>query len=195
MVDNGAIIAEGGTLRLAGNVLGTGTATIDTGATLAANGGLSVASVAFADGSETLALADPAAVTSVLSGFGAGDVIDLQHIAATSLQFLGGVLTIKDGTATVADLTFRGAYTTADFALKADGSGGTDIIFAAGASAATWALDWTPQDLAPNAFGTGTEMPGAPGDSATAGAYHFTTYGADGFSAGLHWQMMPHPSA
>ena len=190
VADNGAIVAEGGMLTLAGGTSGAGTATIESGATLSANGSLSVASVAFASGSETLALTSPAAVTSVLSGFGAGDVIDLRHITATSLQFLGGVLTIKNGTATVGELTFRGAYTTADFALKTDGNGGTDIVVDRASAllaltpAGSGSQELTPQDLSPNTFANSTGLPADFKDMAATAAYHFTTYDSESFSDG-----------
>jgi hypothetical protein len=128
--DVGVIVAEGGTLALAGRAAGPGSITIDSGATLSAASALSVATVAFAAGSETLALGAPSSVTSTLTGFGGLDVIDLLKTKATSLAFLGDKLSISNGATLVATLTFEGSYSTADFTLTSDGKGGTDIGFA-----------------------------------------------------------------
>jgi hypothetical protein len=147
IADSGTIVAQGATLTLATAASGAGTITIDSGATLVAASGLSVASVAFAAGSEALALATPSAVTSTLSGFGAGDLIDLLHITATSLKFLGDTLTIKDGKTVIGALTLQGSYTTADFALMSDNNGGTEIAFA---GAASMPPDMSPPPLVPN---------------------------------------------
>lgn len=59
------------------------------------------------------ALADGATIT----GFGAGDTIDLYLINATGLSFANGVLTVMNGSTTVESLPMAGNYTTGNFQL------------------------------------------------------------------------------
>ncbi len=134
VIDDGTIIARAGTLTIGVPVSGTGALHIANAATLQTGGAVSVASVVFNAGTnETLYLAKPAAMTGTISGFGAGDTIDLKGIAATTLTFLAGTLTLYDGTMAVDALTFAGDYVAADFTLKPDGAGGTDILYSGAA--------------------------------------------------------------
>jgi hypothetical protein len=134
LVDDGTVEAKGGTLTLASAVSGTGTLLIDSGATVSAGNSLSVATVTFgAGGSETLSLGNPKHVTARLNGFGAGDVIDLRNLTATSLKFQDGTLSLERNNAVVDTLLFAGTYTAANFSLVSDGNGGTYIDFTAAA--------------------------------------------------------------
>ncbi len=142
--DNGNIIAQAGTLDLAGSVSGSGTIDIDQGATVSAAGALTGVKIMFATGGDGLGIADPADVTGQLRNFGSGDTIDLVNLTATSLSFLGNKLTIKNGKVVIGSLTFQGSYKTADFSLQSDGHGGTEVISAA---AARDRLDWVRSDL------------------------------------------------
>ncbi len=128
IVDNGKITASGGVLTLADATSGTGTITIDLGAKLLAKAGLSVAKVAFelGTGSENLTLDNPAATSSLFSGFHAGDVIDLAGLTVTTMTYAAGVLTLLDGAATVDTLKFSGTYTISNFTHTAY-AGGTAI--------------------------------------------------------------------
>jgi len=130
LVDNGAIIAQGGTLKLTQAVSGSGALTIDTGGSVAAHASLAVASVVFASGDDETLQGGPSEITGVISGFGSGDVIDIRPVTATTLSFLSGTLTLLDGNTVVDELFLAGSYDTADFALSPDGHGGTDIEFA-----------------------------------------------------------------
>jgi len=67
-----------------------------------------------------------------LSGFGSGDVIDVQKIVATTLSFLSGTLTLENGGSAVDTLFFSGNLTQSDFSLSSDGQGGTDVLFSGG---------------------------------------------------------------
>ena len=134
VTDNGAITATAGTLALTGSVSGGGTVLLQSGATLSAQGALGGVAVVF-DGNATLALGAPTSVTSTLSGFGSGDVVDLEHLKADSLSYGGGILTLMEGTAVVDRISLAGHYNTANFALSADGHGGTDINFVASEAA------------------------------------------------------------
>jgi hypothetical protein len=129
----GSISAEGGTLDVHGDISGFGTLTIDPGATLMAYGAVSVLRVSFGSfigsSGDTLALAKPTEATSILSGFGAGDVVDLQKLIATTLTYSGGTLTLLDGTHVEDTLSLAGRYTAANFQLQSDGNNGTDVVY------------------------------------------------------------------
>ena len=132
IVDNGTILAQDGQLTLRASVSGSGTVMIGNGATLAAAGALSVATINF--GNDALLIAREA-VTGTLSGFAAGDVIELRTIQANALNFANGTLTLSNHGVVVDSLAFAGSYTSGSFTLSADGHGGTDISFVDGASA------------------------------------------------------------
>jgi hypothetical protein len=129
----GTTLNVGGALTFAGNASGAGAAVIESGGTLTADGSLGLASVAFAaGGSAMLALGEPASVGSTLSGFGAGDTIDLVKMQANGLELIGNnTLLVVDGANVVATLTFAGDYTSSNFTLASDGNGGTNILFVA----------------------------------------------------------------
>jgi len=107
--------------------------TIDPGATLMAYGSLSVLRVNFYSFlnsyGDTLALAKPTEATSILSGFGAGDIVDLQKLIATTLTYSGGTLTLLNGTHVEDTLSLAGRYTAANFQLQSDGNNGTDVLY------------------------------------------------------------------
>jgi hypothetical protein len=116
---------------LSGSISGTGTLDIGAGAKLTLDGAVSIASIAFAaGGNATLTLDASGAVTSKISGFGAGDVIDLPAIQATSLTFRQDTLTLFNASHQVVDtLLFTKGLSKEDFGLVAAGSG-TEIIYA-----------------------------------------------------------------
>ena len=144
--DSGSVVAQGGTLDLQTGILGTGSILIDAGATLEASSRLYIPSITFASSNGgTLLLGAPTEVMGTLSGFAARDVIDLKNLVATSLTFMGGTLTLEHGTTVVDSLVFAGSYTSANFTLKSDHNGGTDIGFSTGAAIAQ---DYAPADLA-----------------------------------------------
>ena len=101
------------------------------------DGAVSIAKIAFG-GSGNLTLVDPTMVGSSLAGFGQGDAIDLQGIAAKSLGYSGGTLTLYGATGQVLDtLSFAGRYTIANFTLHGDGQGGVRVAYAATPAAGT----------------------------------------------------------
>ncbi len=71
----------------------------------------------FAAGAASLYLSAPLDFLGTVSGFGAGDLIDLQNAHETGFAFSGGVLTIMDDSAIVASLDFNGAYTASSFSV------------------------------------------------------------------------------
>ena len=64
---------------------------------------------------------------ATIEGFVNGDRIDLLKTPATGESFRSGVLTVQNGSATVAELHFTGSYTTDSFHLVSDSHGGTLI--------------------------------------------------------------------
>jgi hypothetical protein len=130
----GALTADGGTLTVHADVTGAGNATINAGATLDVFGTLAVAGVDFAGAGATLALDKPTDATSTLSGFGAGDTIDLVRLLANQESYSNGTLSLLEGSSVVATLAFAGNYNSNDFTLTSDGNGGTTIGFTSGAA-------------------------------------------------------------
>jgi hypothetical protein len=109
--------------------LGSGVLAIDAGGAVSAHAELGVASVVFLSGGNETLQGKPSEIGGIISGFGAGDVIDIRPVIATTLSFLAGTLTLLDGNDVVDQLYLAGNYDVADFALSADGHGGTDIKF------------------------------------------------------------------
>jgi hypothetical protein len=125
-------VDAGATWTLGGTIAGAGTISVGGNATVSLTGTVSVATLAFAAaGNGLVSIAAPSAFTSAISGFGTGDVIDLAHLKAASLTYANGTLTLYDAHGGAIDtLSFAGAYGQSDFALMADGHGGTEILYA-----------------------------------------------------------------
>ncbi len=137
VANNGTISAQGGTLAV-GTLSGSGSLVIGTGATLALDGACGAGqSVSFAGANATLALqAEFDAPAGVLSGFAAGDALDVQDslISGSSFQAAGaqgGTLTLFYGTQVAATLLLSGNYANDVFLTAGDGAGGTLITVAA----------------------------------------------------------------
>jgi plastocyanin len=62
-----------------------------------------------------------------ISGFAAGDTIDLTGFIAVNKTFAGNLLTVGDGVGDFETLAIQGTFSTSNFVLASDGSGGTDI--------------------------------------------------------------------
>jgi hypothetical protein len=131
--NNGTIEAASGIVASMYGVDGTGTLEIGATGTLSLmNGALAGQVVDFLAGTGALDLNHPLSFFGQIAGFGAGDIIDLTKpsgLSETGYNYADGVLTVMDGSATVASLNFVGNYNTTDFALNADGHGGTVITF------------------------------------------------------------------
>lgn len=130
IANTGTVTATGAQITVAGAVTGTGR--LDIGA----NGSLSLLSsvaatqsVDFLSATGLLQLAKTALFSGKITGFGAGDQIDLQNVSANGDTFSGGALHLTQGKAAVATLAFTGSYSAANFTLGSDGHGGTLISF------------------------------------------------------------------
>jgi hypothetical protein len=130
IVNNGSIVAQGGTLTLATALTGaaSGAVIINSGAVLVAEASVSGNQITFG-GPAKLILAQPTQFSSTIGSFGSGDVIDAKNIDANGLAFSGGTLSLELNGTVLDMLSFSGNYTAADFGLTSDGNGGTDISF------------------------------------------------------------------
>ncbi|WP_338120474.1 type I secretion C-terminal target domain-containing protein [Aeromonas rivipollensis] len=142
--NSGHLWANGGDLRLLGDVTGGGSATIDGDATLAFGGAARLGSVAFhGDGAGTLAVeADDAMSLGTILGLEQEDGLllsDLIFGADTRLSYsasadgTGGLLTVSDGTQSAA-LRLLGHYSEGDFQLAGEADGSVKVGYGGAAS-------------------------------------------------------------
>lgn len=82
---------------------------------------------AFTSDSGTVRLDHPLNFNGAITGFRAGDAIDLVNQTADAVNFTDHRLSVTDNGGAVADLRLFGTFTSADFALSPDGHGGTEI--------------------------------------------------------------------
>jgi hypothetical protein len=133
-LDSGAGLRDLGALTVSGTLTG-GAVLIGAAGTLAVTGSLDAATVHFAPGGDAvLDVGADGSVASTLTGFSGGDVIDVAR-AATTLSYLGGTLTLLDGSTAVAAFAVAGHYTTASFHLDSEaGDSRITTVPAGGAS-------------------------------------------------------------
>ena len=134
ITDNGTITASGGLLTLSGTVGGTGPLQIDVGATLDVNSTSAGETISFLDGTGTLIDHQIGTIGAAISGFVAGDTIDLSSLTfapGAAATIAGGVLTVTSG-ATSETLNLIGISNATIFSVAADASSiGTDIAIGA----------------------------------------------------------------
>jgi hypothetical protein len=135
--NNGLVDAAGGALTITGAVTGSGRLQIENGASLSLSGNApeTIDFVTATTVKEKLTLLTPGGSFGTINGFAIGDTIDLRGAAATTDNFANGILTVMNGTATVATLTVAGSFSGEHFGLSTDGKGGTDITLRIGAAA------------------------------------------------------------
>jgi hypothetical protein len=135
LANTGNLWANGGNIILHGDVTGAGNATIG-GAASIEFGAASDQNVAFADGAAGMLKLDVSAgFTGSVSGFVAGDSLDLGDVVYGSVALIsyaandagtGGALIVSDGTH-AAQITLLGQYAAAG--AQADGQGGTLLAY------------------------------------------------------------------
>jgi hypothetical protein len=101
----------------------------------------------------------PAAFSTTISGFASGDTIDLVDTPVTSLSFAKGVLTLSSNGKEVAALSFKGHYTTSEFAFSSDHSAGTLITIGKPAAVAAIFVHAEPRSGGGAPVGTGAFTP------------------------------------
>jgi hypothetical protein len=129
VANTGTMTATGSVLELTHAVSGAGALDIGTGGTMDIIRGKDAGQTVDYLGTGKLALHTPGMFTGHISDFKGSDLIDLVSTDATSESFSGGVLTVLDGSTTVANLRFNGSYSTSSFSLASDSHGGTLIKF------------------------------------------------------------------
>ena len=178
----GLIVARPGLLRITGAVTGGGAADIDRDSTLEFDDSVGSGQTLYFFQNATLALAAPSSFDAVISGFAAGDEIDLLGTTATSVSYQSNILTVLNGTTTVASLNLSGSYSdSTDFELCPDGNGGSAITIAS-VWTATGGGDWGTAANWDQLF-----VPGGKTQSATislAGAYTATIAENESFTIG-----------
>jgi hypothetical protein len=134
ITDNGTIMASGGLLTLSGAVGGTGLLQIDVGATLDVKSASAGETISFLGSTGTLVDHQGGTIGAAISGFVAGDTIDLSSLTfaqGAAATIAGGALTVTSG-ATSETLHLTGISNATTFSVTADASGiGTDITIGA----------------------------------------------------------------
>ena len=138
IMNDGSILASGGTLDLLGTVTQTGTLAIASGAELLVQDPVAnTQTVIFESGSdETLTMADPAMMQASIMGFAAGDTIELLGVAVDTLQFINGTLAAigsggPDNTLrAVGSFLFGNSYNLDEFSVSTSAQGNSYITFA-----------------------------------------------------------------
>ncbi len=149
--NNGTVaVTNGDTLKLNINTPadvtdGRGVISLATGANVEIGGSVAATqTLAFKDGAaDVLKLDTPTTVAAAITGFAAGDTIDLVGVTATSAAWSNNALTVTESNGSSFVLDVMGSYASNNyFALSADGAGGTNITLAtaAGALAGGFAL-------------------------------------------------------
>jgi hypothetical protein len=128
-INTGTITAAGGAATFSNFVYGTGALDVSGGGTLSLEGGsVATQTVGFLDATGVVELTMPSNFLGTISGFAAGDQIVLENTQETGFGFSGGVLTVTDGTSTVASLHFNGAYSNSSFSVQDNFQAGTVTI-------------------------------------------------------------------
>jgi autotransporter passenger strand-loop-strand repeat protein len=123
-------VQSGGVFRVASGGFVSGGLTIS-GGTAAISGAVASGQEVLFAGQGDLAFYDLAAFDATIGGYSTGDEFDLGGFkfgAGETRSYANGTLTVVDGAKT-ATLSLLGSYVTSDFALSADGQGGTFVKF------------------------------------------------------------------
>ncbi len=187
--NNGLVrVAKSDHLSIGNAITGSGSITLATAGTAEITGSVAAGQhLAFLDASSSVLKLDaPSSVHGTVTGFAAGNTIDLAGLTATSAAWNAGTLTLGLSGGTSLALPVAGAYTSSQFHLAADGAGGTNVTLTpalppgggTGVSVRSVSTDglgpfgaWTP----PN-FNANTATAGIPG-TATASSASSASYG------------------
>ncbi len=130
-IDQGSAVVASGKLGVMGGISGAGSLVVDGGGTLVLTGpGAVTAGLSFLAGGGMVETGAPAKLASLITGWSAGDVIDLTQVSVSRESYSGGTLSLFGASGhALSSLHFAGALTGANFTLSADGHGGTLIGF------------------------------------------------------------------
>ena len=146
---------------------GAGANTIEFGAGTGTLGGLgstvtNFGSIVFDAGAAWTIIGSTAGLTGVISGFAAGDVIDLAGLNETGSLYSNGTLTLTGDQAV--SLQLPGGFSTASFSLAADGAGGTNITVNAACFAQGTKILTTAGEIAVEQLPSGARIPTVAGN-------------------------------
>jgi hypothetical protein len=127
-VTNSALIS--GLVGAAVSGLDTGKSTIVNDGTITGANGVAVS---FGGGADTLVIEPKSVLNGTVANFAPGDTIDFAHESGSSTTFSNGVLSLVSGGAAIATVDLSGAFGAADFSVKSDSAGGTDVTVSAAA--------------------------------------------------------------
>jgi hypothetical protein len=134
------VVDPGASWTISGTAVASGTIDLGAGATLTFTASAAAGEHIDFGGGGSLLLDDPSHFAVRISGFAAGDTIDLVATAADAFTYKHRELTLTEDGHKVAELHFLGRYRPKDFQLSSDGNGGTTITFASSADQAPF---WT----------------------------------------------------
>ncbi len=129
--DAGLLLVQGGLLRLDAPATGAGAVQIGGGGTLAVFGTLALP-VTFAAAATLQLIGSASLVTGPLSGFVAGDALDIADMAIGSAAWSGGTLSLSAGGTVVETLALAGTYGGKTWQTASDGAGGTLVSLGTG---------------------------------------------------------------
>jgi hypothetical protein len=123
----GSIEASNGNLLLSGSLTGTGALQIDAGSLLELGAGASATeTIKFNGTGATLRIDNPNKFTSLLAGYGAGDVVDLAATTLTAVSTSGTLLYAASAAGTTT-LTLAAPLANTHLIFGTDGAGGSQI--------------------------------------------------------------------
>jgi hypothetical protein len=132
IVNDGRLIASGGNLLIYGSIVGGakhGTLAIDPGASLTLQSAVDDSQTLEFGADARAVLNDPYSFYGTITGFDAGNVLDLAGVQATGASWANDVLTI-DVAGGHLPLTVVGPYASSSFVVQSDGRGGSEITLA-----------------------------------------------------------------
>ncbi len=135
LINNSAINVNNGALQITPTVTGSGSFTMTGNATLGFGGGDAQA-ITISGVGNAIDIAQVLSFTATVSGFGPGDLFDSQNLTYSSVDTLvwtqvttgsnaKGTLQVYNGSTLEETLNLAGTYSTTNFALRGDSSGGT----------------------------------------------------------------------
>ena len=164
--NTGSVEVGTGAIEFANAVTGAGSMKIDAGTTLELGSTVAAGTYNFAASTGTLQIDSLAGFSGSVTGFVAGDVLDLAGQAVASMTYTGTKLTVKLTNNT--SKTFNFASSLPALQAVSDGNGGTNIIALPAGSALTTGTDIFAYASGTNNV-TGTTSTVTAGDSLTGG--------------------------
>jgi len=123
--------SNGNSVTNSGEITGSITLVAGTATTIYNDGtinGVGGTAISLAGGpGNTVVLGKTSVLDGAITGFSSGDTIDLQGISANGWNYSGGILSLENGSTTVAQVILSTPFAHPDFGVAADGAGDTII--------------------------------------------------------------------